>query len=317
MKNKIVKTLAMVTLGTMAMGCFASAETKDSGIVVGWLQKNQTNYFETVINGGGEELLEELKADGTVSEYYLMDGQTDASTQVTQAQDLINLGIDVCIIQPAEADGSAPVITLMNEAGIPVIEVNSLTSNADEAAGFSGSDDVEAGEIMANYIIDTCGETGGYCHLQGIIGNTAAINRTQGIHNVMDEQEGWTMLDEQSAEWAADKAAQFVNDWINLYGDELTAIISDNDDMSVAAKTACIAAGREDIVCIGVDANDAALAMIATGEGDASVFQNGHEQGRKAVEMAIAVVKGEEINSEYIPFELVTAENIDDYYTAE
>ena len=309
--------IALAVIGTMAMSTAALAETKTEGIVVGWLQKNQTNYFETVINDGGEELLEELKADGTVEEYYLMDGQTDASTQVTQAQDLINLGVDVCILQPAESEGSAPVVTLMNEAGIPVIEVNALTSNADEAAGFSGSDDVNAGEIMGNYIVDTLGEEGAYCHLMGVIGNSAQVNRTKGVHNVMDEYEGWEMLDEQTAEWQADKAAQFTNDWINLYGEKLTAIICDNDDMSVAAKLACIQAGREDIVCIGVDANDAALAMIAEGEGDASVFQNGKEQGRKAVEMAIAAVKGEEIDSDYIPFELITAENIDEYYEAE
>ncbi len=317
MKKMTAVVMAAAVLSSAMAVQAAAEETKTEGIVVGWLQKNQTNAFEVVINEGGETLLEELKADGTVEEYYLFDGQTDSSVQVTQAQDIINLGCDVCIIQPAESDGSAPVIDMMNEAGIPVVEVNALTSNYEEAQAISGSNDVEAGEIMAQFILDTCGDTGKYCHLQGVIGNSAAISRGEGIHNIMDEQEGWELLEEQSAEWLGDKASQFTQDWINLHGDEITAIVCDNDDMAVACKLACIQAGREDIVVIGVDATDAALAMVADGELDGTVFQNGTEQGRGAVEKAIALVKGEEVSNEWIPFELVTQENIDEYYTAE
>ena len=324
MKKRISVAMALIlaATGAMASTAMASAETedakatKDSGIVVGWLQKNQTNYFETVINDGGEALLEQYKKDGTVKEYYLFDGQTDASVQVTQATDMINLGVDVCILQPAEGEGCAPIVDMMNEAGIPVIEVNALTSNADEAAGFAGSDDVNAGEIMGQYIIDTLGDKGGYAHLQGIIGNSAEINRTQGIHNIMDKQSGWEMLDEQTAEWAADKAAQFTNDWLNLYGDKLNAIICDNDDMAVAVRLACLEAGREDIVVIGVDFTDAAAAMIKDGELAASVRQDGTTQGAEAVRKAIALAQGREIVREtYIPFMLITADNIDEYYS--
>ncbi len=304
--------------GDESGGAESEGEEAAEPITVGWLQKNQSNAFELVINGGGEALLEELKAEGVVEEYYLFDGQTDPSLQVSQASDLVNLGVDVVIMQPAEADGSAPVVDICHEAGIPVVLVNSLTSNADDCEGISASNDVEAGEILANFVLDQVGETGKYCHLQGIIGNTAAIQRTEGIHNVMDAQEGWEMLEEQSAEWEADQASRFTQDWIALYGDELDAILCDNDDMAVAAKLACIEAGREDIVVIGVDATDAALAMVSDGELDGTVRQDGTEQGAEAVRKAVALAQGEEIEREtWIPFTLVTPDNVADYYTAE
>lgn len=293
----------------------AGGEEAGGDITIGWLQKNQTNAFEIVINRGGEAVLEKAKADGIIKEYYLFDGQTDPSVQVSQANDLINLGVDAVIMQPAELDGSAPAVDILHEAGIPVVLVNSLTSNADECEGLAQSDDVEAGEIMANYILDQCGDTGKYCHAQGVIGNTAAINRTQGIHNVMDKQSGWEMLEEQSAEWEADKASKFAQDWINLYGEELTAIVCDNDDMAVAVRLACIEAGREDIVVIGVDATEAALAMVADGELGASVRQDGTTQGATAVEMAIALAQGKTLDQkeEIIPFELVTIDNVKNF----
>lgn len=285
-------------------------------VTIGWLQKNQSNAFELVINDGGEAVLEEAKEKGIVDEAYLLDGNTDPSTQVSEANDLVSLGVDAVIMQPAELDGSAPVVDICHEAGIPVVLVNSLTSNADECEGISISNDVEAGEIMAHYVLDQLGETGGYAHVQGLIANTAAIQRTEGVHNVMDKQSGWTLLDEQSAEWAGDKASKFAQDWIAKYGDELNAIICDNDDMAVAVRLACLEAGREDIVVIGVDFTDAAAAMIKDGELAASVRQDGTTQGAEAVRKAIALAQGREIVREtYIPFMLITADNIDEYYS--
>lgn len=292
-------------------------DTSSNGIVVGWLQKNMTNVFETVINESGEAVLDQYKSEGVIDDYILLDGNTDPSTQISQAQDLINYGVTVAIIQPAEADGSAPCLEILNEAGIPVIVVNAKTTNTEElAASYVGSYDVDAGEIMGQFILDTCGETGGYAHLQGVLGNSAAMERTEGIHNVMDKAADWTMLDEQSAEWMGDKASKFAQDWISLYGDELDTIVCDNDDMSVAAKLACIEAGREDIVVIGVDAIDSALQMVYTGELDATVFQDGAGQGATAVELAIKAAKGETVEKEnWIDFKLVTKENIDEFYT--
>lgn len=296
-------------------GSSAAAGGEDSGIVIGWLQKNQTNNFEVKINEGGEALLEQYKEEGVISEYYLFDGAGDAATQVTQAQDLINLGVDAAIIQPAETEASAPAVDLLVEAGIPVIEVNAQTSNIDLCTAYVGSNDVEAGEIMGNFILEVCGETGGYAHLQGATGNSAAMQRTEGVHNVMDAASGWKMLDEQDANWQGDKASTFTSDWINLYGDELNAIICDNDDMAVASKVACIEAGRSDIVVIGVDAIESALEMVASGEGDATVFQDGNGQGAGAVEAAVAVAQGKEVEKyTWIPFVLVTSENISEYY---
>jgi ABC-type sugar transport system substrate-binding protein len=312
-------TLTMIFTGAAFAGGGGEKKAGTSGgdgIVIGWLQKNTTNVFETVINAGGLDVLRDAKAKGVIKDYITFDGQTDPSIQINQANDLINLKVNVAILQPAESDGSAPAVQQLVDAGIPVIVVNARTSNTAQAASaYVGSYDVDAGEIMGKYILDTLGSAGAYCHLQGMIGNSAAIERTQGIHNIMDKAPGWKLLDEQSAEWAGDKASKFTQDWIALYGRELKAIVCDNDDMSVASKIACIEAGREDIVVIGVDAIDSALAMVKTGELNATVFQDGKGQGSGAVEAAIKVARGEPVRKEtFIPFVLITRDNVDQFY---
>lgn len=68
---------------------------------------------------------------------------------------------------------------------------------------------------------------------------------------------------------------------------------------------------------VGVDATQDALAAMQAGELDVTVFQNGAAQGAGAVDTALALARGEEIESKvYIPFELVTPDNIDSYMTS-
>lgn len=315
MKNKVLYILLSAAVLTLIIGCTSGDKPSETKVVVGWLQKNQTNVFETYINKGGETVLNEKKKTGEITDFILLDGNTDPSTQINQANDLINSSVSAAILQPAEADGSAPALKALTDAGIPVVVVNARTNNTDElASAYVGSNDIVAGEMMGKFVLDKLGESGGYAHLMGMVGNSAAVERTTGIHNIMDTASGWTLLDEQSAEWQGDKASKFAQDWINLHGDNLDAIICDNDDMAIAAKLACIEAGRDDIVVIGVDGIQSALQMVKSGELDGTVFQDGNGQGKKAAELAIELTKGNQIQKEYwIDFVLVTQDNVDQY----
>jgi len=196
-----------------------------------------------------------------------------------------------------------------------VIVVNSKTDNTDElATAYVGSNDVQAGEMMAQFVMDQLPQGGGWAHLQGIIGNSAQIERGIGIHKLLDNQPNWTMLEEQSAEWQAEKAVRFAEDWLTKFGDKLNAIICDNDDMSSAVQAAMNAAGRSDIVCIGVDGNVGPLTMVKNGELRATIYQDGAGQVLKAIELAMKVLAGEEVPKEtMIDFVLVTQENVDQY----
>jgi len=175
---------------------------------------------------------------------------------------------------------------------------------------------VQAGEMMANFVVEQLPNGGGYGHLQGIIGNSAQIQRGEGLHNVLDVNDKWTLLDgcEQTAEWQAEKAVKFAEDWLAKYGDQLNAIICDNDDMSSAVQAAMNAAGRSDIVCIGVDGNAGPLAMVKAGELKATVFQDGAGQVTTAISLIKDIKEGKTVEKNVIvPFVLVTAENVDQY----
>ena len=170
--------------------------------------------------------------------------------------------------------------------------------------------------MMAEFVQEQLPDGGGYAHLQGVIGNSAQIQRGEGLHNVLDSDEKWTLLDgcEQTAEWQAEKAVKFAEDWLAKYGEELNAVICDNDDMSSAVQTAMNAAGREDIVCIGVDGNVGPMTMVRDGELLATIFQDGAGQVTKGIELGMQVLKGQEVPKEtMIPFVLITIDNVGEY----
>ena len=320
MKLRKFAAFSMAALMVAGMAIPTAAEEAngdvngDGQIIVGYIAKNTTDPFHGPINSSATEQLDQLKADGVIDDWTgILDGLTDAGKQVDLAADCIAQGVDYCIILPCEAVASDPAVVNMTEAGIKVVVVNSKTDSTDDLAiTYCGSDDVFAGELMADYINTNVPDGGKYIHCQGVIGNSAQIQRGEGILNKIADN--FECLADIPCDWAADKAVNAATDYMAQYGEELVAIICDNDDMSSAAQQACNEAGRSDIFCIGVDGNAGPLAMVKEGTLGATVLQDGVGQITAGINAIVADINGETVEKEYsVPFVLVNSENVDEY----
>ena len=326
MMKKILVAAGVISMA-MAMVMTAGAEEKtgdvngDGKIIVGYISKNLTDPFHGPINSHAEETFDALVADGVIDEWTgILDGQTMPDVQINAAMDCITKGCDFVFIAPCEAEASDPAITQMAEAGIKVLPFNSMTSSTEDVAWvYSGSDDVYAGTLLGQWVLDNCPDGGKYVHCNGILGNSAQIQRTEGMHSVLDSHEEFEMVADEDTQWSGEKAATAAENALAQYGDELVAIICDNDDMSSAAQSAVNAMGRSDIICIGVDGNQTPLEMVKAGELGATVLQDGVGQLQGAIDVMIQAINGEiELDQEEmikvdVPFVLVTAENVDEY----
>lgn len=288
----------------------------DGKIIVGYISKNTVDVFHATLNGAAQERLDALVADGTINEWTgILDGNTDGAKQCDLAQDCINYPCDYVIILPAESAASDPAVTSMTEAGIGVVVVNSATDSTNTLAlAFAGSDDVYAGELMGNYVMEKVKDGGVFVHCQGIIGNSAQIQRGEGIANTIEKDSKWKKAADVPCDWDASKAVNTVDDYLAQYGNDLKAVICDNDDMSSAAQAECNAKGRSDIVCIGVDGNQGPLQMIKEGTLGATVLQDAAGQVNAGIDAIVASIKGETVEKNYIvPFVLVTSDNVEQY----
>jgi len=64
----------------------------------------------------------------------------------------------------------------------------------------------------------------------------------------------------------------------------------------------------------GIDATQDALLAMAAGELDVTVFQDAAGQGAGALDAALKLANGEDVEQKvYIPFQLVTPENMSEF----
>ena len=137
------------------------------------------------------------------------------------------------------------------------------------------------------------------------------------MHDVLatDACKGITIVEEQTANWSRTQGADLMTNWLSA-GVQFDAVIANNDEMAIGAIQSLKAAGKDmkSVVVAGIDATQDALASVASGDLDVTVFQNAAGQGRGAVDAALKLAGGQTIEKKgYVPFELVTPANLKNY----
>ena len=102
--------------------------------------------------------------------------------------------------------------------------------------------------------------------------------------------------------------------WLTAYGDDLNAILANNDNMAIGALNALEAKGRDDVIVMGIDAIPDAVKLVEEGKMAATVLQDAEGQGKGAVEIAKNILEGKSQDAvKWIDFVLVTPDNVADF----
>jgi ABC-type sugar transport system substrate-binding protein len=302
----------------MALGsCTKKESAGEAGpkkYVVGILLKDLSNTFVKLIGDAINVRAAELSGELTI---IVQDAGGDISKAIQQAEDMITQQVDALILNPQDYEGCAPIVDMALEAGIPIVECNATTNNVSKIS-YVGSDDVDAGRIQAEFLKTKLKPGARVTYLMGPIGISAQMERKEGIYKYLFDDLEWKieLLAEQTANWRSDEAMTLSENWLTAYNNNIDAIICQNDEMAIGALEAAEAKGVKDkIVIIGIDAIASALKAVKEGRLDATVFQDGVGQGRAALDMALELLKTgqKKIPDRWIPFVLVTQENVDQY----
>ncbi|MGB3312998.1 MAG: substrate-binding domain-containing protein, partial [Albidovulum sp.] len=207
----------------------------------------------------------------------------------------------------------------------PLVYVNREPDNVNDlppTQAFVASNEIESGTLEAFQIcrnLRAAGKAGGATGylMNGQLSNQAAVQRSKDVHDVigMDMCNFMTLIDEQTANWSRDEAQDLMTNWMSS-GEPFDFVIANNDEMAIGAIQAMNAAGVDmgAVEVGGVDATQDALVAMQAGELDVTVFQDAHGQGAGSVDTALAIARGESVDSKvYIPFKLVTPDNIGDF----
>ena len=292
------------------MSTAAHAET--IGVTMAQFDDN----FLTVLRNGMSDYAKTL--DGV--ELQVEDAQNDVAKQQSQIQNFIASGVSAIIVTAVDTDATAAMSKAAAEAGIPLVYVNREPVNVDqlpEKQAFVASEEIVAGTLEAQEVCRLLGGKGKAVIMMGELSNQGARMRTKAVHDVVatDACKGIEIVEEQTANWQRTQGQDLVTNWLAA-GIEFDAVIANNDEMAIGAVQALKAAGRamDSVVIAGVDATQDALAAMAAGDLDVTVFQDAAGQGKGAVDAALKIARGEKVDAKvYIPFQLVTPANIADY----
>jgi len=246
----------------------------------------------------------------------MTDGKDDPATQLNQVETLITQGIDVLLIVPVDISAMGPVIDKCKEAGVKIVVVNRLPSeeHMNDVDVYVGSESIQAGIMQAEWVIETLNGKGDVAIMMGPLGQEAALMRTEGNKQIIGKNSGINLVAEAEAKWDRALGMQKAENWFQS-GSKLDAILCNNDEMAIGTLLAAESAGiaDEDIIIAGVDATKDALEYLGKGL-DVTVFQSPAGQGWGGAEAAYKLAKGEAVEKmTWIPFELVTLENVEDY----
>ena len=310
MKKLVSLLLSMLMICSLA-GCGividgegGSTGSKASGAsgAIGLSISTQNNPFFVTLAEGAKKAAKQAGVPLTV-----VDASDDATKQVSDIEDLVSKNVSVLIVNPVDSDAVTGAVEAAIAKGVRVISVDRVVNGVDIDCQIA-SDNVAGAELATQYIVDTLGENVKTAELVGTSGASAAIDRSQGFHNIADKK--LKVVASQTADFDRTQGMTVLENMLQA-DSSIQAVFAGNDEMALGAVEA-ISGAKKDVLVVGFDATDDAIEAIRQGRMGATIAQQPDLIGSTAVENAIRLTKGESIPKE-IPVEvtLITKDTVD------
>ncbi len=201
--------------------------------------------------------------------------------QINSAAKFIQDGVQYLLLSAADTAGWDSTLKDAQDNGVKVILFD-RTIDADESLYEASivSDMAKEGETAVEWLKGQNLDSYNVIHIQGVMGSAAQQGRSGALTEAA-KSDGWKIVEEQTAEWNAEKAQQIVQTVIDR-GDEFNVIYAENDDMAKGAVAALDKAGishgvGKDVIVMGFDCNKWALEELKAGnwnyDGQCNPFQ--------------------------------------------
>lgn len=310
MKKLVSLLLSMLMICSLA-GCGividgegGSTGSKASGAsgAIGLSISTQNNPFFVTLAEGAKKAAKQAGVPLTV-----VDASDDATKQVSDIEDLVSKNVSVLIVNPVDSDAVTGAVEAAIAKGVRVISVDRVVNGVDIDCQIA-SDNAAGAELATQYIVDTLGENVKTAELIGTSGASAAIDRSQGFHNIADKK--LKVVASQTADFDRTQGMTVMENMLQA-DSSIQAVFAGNDEMALGAVEA-ISGAKKDVLVVGFDATDDAIEAIRQGRMGATIAQQPDLIGSTAVENAIRLTKGESIPKE-IPVEvtLITKDTVD------
>lgn len=223
----------------------------------------------------------------------VFDGQYKHITQANQFDSMITQKFDGAIYIPIDSNAGAAVVAKATAAGLPVVGSNGPTTS-DKLVSYVGSDDVLGGELAAEAVIKAMGGKGNIVVLEGPVGQTGAIQRSEGIDKVLAKHPEVKVLERKTANWSRAEAMTLMQNWLTAHPNQIQGVIGENDEMALGAVAAMKQAGIDvtKVPVAGIDGVSDAIKAVSKGEMILSIRQDAKTQAQGALDVLLRNLAG-------------------------
>ncbi len=301
---KVIKTVLLVA----ALSASASSLAATIGVSMAYFDQN----FLTIIRHAIDK---EAKTRGLNVQFE--DARGDVGRQTDQVQSFIGSGVDAIIVDPVDSAGTPAITRLAQQAKIPLVYVNRTPGDKTLPAGvvFVGSDEKESGTLQMEELARLANYQGNVAVMIGNLSDAGAIQRTKDVEQVVAKYPKMKVVLKQTANYSRNEGMDLMLNWLTN-GEKIDIVAANNDEMAIGAIMALQQAKQQqnNILVGGIDATPDGLKALASGKMQVTVFQDAVGQGKASVDVAQRMINGEKLEPYYwIPFELVTKENMQKY----
>lgn len=231
------------------------------------------------------------------AEVVIMASNGDDAVQITQAETMINEGVDLLVVVPHNAEATAAIVKKAHSSGIKVMAYDRLIKNS-EVDLYVSFDNELVGMMQAMAITELVPE-GKYVYIGGAETDNNAHLFKKGVFSVLqpfiDSGDIQVVYDQWSKDWTPANAKANMEAALKANGNQIDAVIAANDATAggvIEALAAQGLAGR--IPVAGMDADLAAAQRIVIGTQTMTVYKPIGALTQKAAELAVMLAQGKD-----------------------
>ena len=273
MKRKVITALLAATMvASLAVGCGnkggdsksdSSKSSSSDEITIGFSQVGAESDWRTA----NSESMKSTFSEKNGYKLIFDDAQQKQENQITAIRNFIQQDVDYIVLAPVTETGWDTVLKEAKDADIPVIIVDRMIDVSDDSlyTAWVGSNFKMEGQKACEWL-NAYAEAKGMkevniAHIQGTIGASAQIGRTEGLEEAAKEY-GWNIVAQQTGEFTQAKGQEVMESLLKQY-DNINVVYCENDNEAFGAIEAIKAAGKT----VGPDGDILVMSFDTTKQG--------------------------------------------------
>ena len=290
--------------------------------------RSMSSEYHMQYVAGAQAFIDSLP-EGT-AELQVLPCESNDDKQINDIKALIASKGDnmILFVDPNNAPNITSIAELCEEAGVYWVSAWNTPEGINPTSykywvAHQACDGVQQGYDLAVNIFDRFEEPGKgkILVLEGMLANTANVERMEGLNKALEEYPDIEVLDDQAGDWDTKKALSITETWLAKY-DDIDGIWCASDDMALGVVQALKAKGLDKKVLVtGNDGTTDAVNAVESGEITVTIANNGWLQGGYGVAYAYAAKTGKLDPSSMKPEErmfytngiVITGDNVADY----